>query len=150
MDTILVTGGSPSPRALYYFRPEAAAGEELFQPNGSLRIDCWCHTSGALPDDTVNIVGGSWNGSPIPSRTSDIFDPATETVVPGPNVAQSRHAPSGTSLDGNFYVCGNAKDIAGGKQCKVCDLALNNWQPIASSQFNHDYADLGKQSSWAE
>ncbi len=73
-----------------------------------------------------------------------MFDPATKTMVVGPNMAQARSNPSGTILDGKFYVCGNFADIAGGKKCEVYDPTLNNWQPIASSQFNHDSTDLGK------
>ncbi len=138
----MVSGGLSSPRELYYFRPEAAAGEELVQPSGSLSIDRSFHMSRLLPDDTVIIVGGT-----SPSPTSDIFDPASQTVVPGPNMTQSRYCPSGTSLDGRFYVCGHFPDDAVGKQCEVYDPALNNWQSIASSQFNHDTTNLGKQSS---
>ncbi len=143
LNTILVTGGYSSLRELYYFRPEAAAGQELVQLSSSLSIDRLRPTSGLLPDEEVIIVGG--NGG-FTSPTSDIFDHATETVVPGPNMTQSRYAPSGTSLDGKFYVCGNFYDPEGGKQCEVYDRALNNWQPIASSEFNHDCTDLGKQA----
>ncbi len=145
-DTILVTGGANSLKDLCYFRPEAAAGEELLQPNGSLIIDRKFHASGLLADGKVIIVGGS----DTPSPTSDIFNPSTETVAAGPDMAQTRFAPSGTSLDGKFYVCGhyNHVDTSNpvGKQCEVYDPALNNWQPIASPQFNHDATSLGKQA----
>ncbi len=139
----MITGGTSSPRELYYFRPEATAGEELVQPSGSLSIDRWNHASGRLPDGRMIIVGGTAGAT---SPTSDIFDPATETMVAGPNMAQARFAPSGTPLGDKFYVCGNTKQIAGGKQCEVYDPAVNSWLPIASSLFNHDKTDLGKQT----
>ncbi len=139
----MVTGGSLTRRELYYFRPEAAAGEEVVQPNCSLSIWRYWHTSGLLPDVRVIIVGGT---SGKPSPTSDIFDPSTETIVAGPNMTQARLAPSGTCLDGKFYVCGHYPDNAVGKQCEVYDPSLNNWRPIASSQFNHRWTDLGEQA----
>ncbi len=136
-------------KQLYYFKPEAASGEEFAEPSGSLSTDRSYHTSGLLSDGKVGIVGG--NDDQSASKKLDIFDPATETVVAGPNLAQSRSGPSGTSLDGKFYVCGhyNGNNDAGGKQCEVYDPALNSWQSIASAQFNHDYTDLGKQATSA-
>ncbi len=142
----MVTGGISSPREIYYFRPEAAAGEELVQLSGSLSMGRVRHRSGLLPDGTVVIVGGSWSSGPRPSPTSDIFDPVTESVVPGPNLNQARYAPSGTSMNGKFYVCGLYPNVTGGTQCEVYDPALNNWQPIASPQFNYNHIDLGKQT----
>ncbi len=134
-----------SPKELYYFRPEAAAGQELVQPNGNLSMDRRHHASGLLPDGKVIILAGCFSTSP----SSEIFDPSTGTVAVGPNMAQSRLAPSGASLGGKFYVCGNFRDVAGGKQCEVYDPTLNNWQSTASAQFNHDLTDLGKQIlSW--
>ncbi len=141
LNTILVTGGYSLRRRLTYFRPEAAAGGEFAEANCSLSIDRRRHASGLLPDDTVIIVGGYYHHS---SPTSDIFDPSTETVVPGPNMAQSRYAPAGTSLDGKFYVCGHYFGDAVGKRCEVYDPAVNSWQSIANAQFNHDRTDLGK------
>ncbi len=55
-----------------------------------------------------------------PSKHNSTSDgPATETVVPSPNMAQSRAAPSGTSLG------------------EVYDPALNSWQPV-QVQSRHD------------
>ncbi len=146
LDTILITGGYLSLRELYYFRPEAAAGTELVQLNASLTTDRRYHKSGLLSDGTVIIVGVWFGVTPSSAITSDIFDPATETVVAGLVMTQSRNCPSGASLGGKFYACGDRFDAAGGKQCEVYDPALNNWQPIASAQFNHDVTDLGKQA----
>ncbi len=139
----MITGGNPSPTELHYFRPDALAGNEFVQPSGSLSVTRLHHTSDLLPDGRVMTVGGSFVD---PSPTSDIFDPATETVIPGPNMTHARFGPSGTSLDGKIYVCGEHIDDVVGKQCEVYDAAANSWQPIADSQFNHDSTDLGKQS----
>ncbi len=145
LNTILVTGGSSSSRELWYFRPEAAAGQELVPLTCSLSFGRSLHTSGLLPDGKVIMVGGIGNN---PTPTSEIFDPVTETVVPGPNTSQGRFAPAGTSLGDKFYACGNRGNIPHGKTCDVYDPALNNWQLSASSsEYDHDQTDLGKQSS---
>ncbi len=142
----MISGGYESPRDLSYFRPDAPAEEEILQLNGSLNADRVYHTSGLLPNGRVIIVGGSYNNS---SPTSDILDLVTETVVAGPNMTQSRYAPSGTSLNSKFYVCGcyniyDATCVA--KQCEVYDPKSKDWQPIASSDFNHDTTDLGREA----
>ncbi len=144
MGTILVTGGTDSTRELYHFIPEAAAGQELVQLNGRLSMARVLHASGLLPNGTAIIVGGTYGN---PSQTSDIFDPSTKTIVPGPSMIQSRYAPSGTMLNGKFYVCGEYSNDAVGKKCEVYDPALNSWKPIASSEFNHGLTNLGMQSS---
>ncbi len=116
------------------------------QLSGSLTTDRRYHKSGLLPNGRVIIVGVFWGVNPSSAITSDIFDPATETVVAGPDMTRPRNCPSGASLGGKFYACGDDLDGVGGKQCEVYDPSLNSWQPIASAQFNHDVTDLGKQA----
>ena len=67
------------------------------------------HTATRLPDDTVLIAGGSAtnaNGSEL--DTTEIFDPSTDTFIPGATMAQRRrgHATVTASVDRAFVTGG--------------------------------------------
>jgi Bacterial Ig-like domain (group 3)/Kelch motif len=115
---VLIAGGTANGAAL--------ASLELFDPNsntfslvaGTLSSARENHAAALLPDGRVLIAGG-WDGTtvaPVPPATTatpnvlastDIFDPSTGTVAPGPALTSPRMSfTATTALDGNIAAIG--------------------------------------------
>ena len=115
---VLIAGGTANGAAL--------ASLELFDPNlntftlvtGTLSSPRENHAAALLPDGRVLILGG-WDGTtsaPVPPATtgnanilasSDVFDPTTGTVTPGPAMTTPRmNFTATTQLDGSVAAIG--------------------------------------------
>src|SRR5690348_221284 len=117
---VLIAGGSANGAAL--------ASVELFDPNsntfslvsGVLSSPRENHAAALLPDGRVLIAGG-WDGTtlaPVPPAStgaakvlasSDIFDPSTGAVAPGPPLTSPRmNFSATTALDGSVIAIGGS------------------------------------------
>jgi hypothetical protein len=107
---VLVAGGHDSTNDLSH--PTAG---ELFDPTtqtwattGSLATGRECHGAALLGDGRVLVATGSpdleWE---YDTPSVELYDPATGTFAPGPDLALPRHYPTATSLaDGRVLVAG--------------------------------------------
>ncbi|MAG55952.1 MAG: hypothetical protein CMJ83_06655 [Planctomycetes bacterium] len=90
-----------------------------------------------LPDGRVLIAGGG-GGSflvPIPSGTSNIYDPYTRTTNVGPTMTVARAFHTATTLDdGRVLLCGGVDAVAGTvtATCEIYDPATNSFAATAS------------------
>ncbi|MHC4779925.1 MAG: Kelch repeat-containing protein, partial [Planctomycetota bacterium] len=73
----------------------------LFRPVAGIMTEARIkHTMTLLDDATIFIAGGETSDSPVQaSSTSDIFDPATDTLAAGPNIS-ARYGHSAVKLRG--------------------------------------------------
>lgn len=104
----------------------SAAGSGSFSPTGSMSGPRLFHAAAPLQDGRVLVVGGSPDGSPLPGlATTEIYNPATGTFVPGPSMGTIRKGPVAAPLKNGLVL------VAGGKgpltSAQIYDPATNSF-----------------------
>ena len=85
------------------------------------------HAAAVLADGSVLIIGGSFGG-PVPTASTDIFNPATDSVVPGPDMNVARAGHSATILpNGNVLVAGGTDGINELSSVEIYDAATGKF-----------------------
>lgn len=97
-----------------------------FVATGPMRQPRWMHRSALMADGRVLIIGGSLesivgrmdDGMPLePTRSTEIYDPATGRFEPGPDMTDARVTPSVETLaDGSILVLGGFGTAPGSVQ----------------------------------
>src|SRR5436190_8999565 len=134
--TVLIAGGDNAgvaQNSLEVFDPTAGA---FTTATGALSSPRESHAGTVLQDGRVLIVGGYCSGSAQvcpngtgPLASSDIYDPSTGSVSPGPLMSTARQGLSATTqLDGKVFV-------AGGNNGSVDLASTEVYDPAAGGAF---------------
>ena len=101
------------------------------------------HTATLLPSGKVLVVGGrvfsvdGAAGSVVTTATTDIYDPASQTWTPGPELASPREQHTATTFANGVLVVGGVNDLRsdGGRQAVSSaefytpDASVGSWAP---------------------
>src|SRR5689334_17929300 len=90
------------------------------------------HISAVLKDRQVLIAGGQGvDPDGIPLSTTEIFDPASGKIIPGPSMKKARYGAACAILNDIPYVCGGLPSIKDYYSASCEKFESNNWQLIA-------------------
>ncbi|HEY6888158.1 MAG TPA: kelch repeat-containing protein [Solirubrobacter sp.] len=113
--------------------PSVAPG---FATSGLMNLTHAQHTATLLLDGRVLVTGG-WGETE--GRSAELYDPATDTWTPGPDMATPRvYATATRLLDGRVLVVGGVSPLDGTTSLGTSEIynpATNKWSPPASIQF---------------
>jgi Kelch motif/Galactose oxidase, central domain len=89
---VLLTGGESDSGEILRSAEIFDPATNQFQPTGKMRTPRVKHAGALLPDGKVLIIGGSdTRGFASRFTSTEIYDPATGTFLPGPNMNFGRH-----------------------------------------------------------
>ncbi len=105
---LLVSGGSAAGLLakvpMEYFNPDNSSQNGLIPAEGYIREE---HVMGVLPNGWVVIAGGKkWVQRAPGLMETEIFDPDSQRLVPGPKLPFHREGLGGAVVGGLFYICG--------------------------------------------
>ena len=123
---ILVIGGDGTNGSMEIYDPHNP--EENRELATRLLTPRSYHTSAVLEDGKVLIAGG-WDDHYNPLSSTEIFDPVSGKIEPGPPMGEKRVDAASAVLNGIVYVCGGGN----GSYLTSCEkFESNQWRPIAS------------------
>ena len=169
---VLVTGGIQAmPTTPTQLEPihQTVASTELYDPGSntwipgpSLATPRAAHAAITRPDGKVLLAGGiSWDPviilgwSPAVRRSTDLYDPFTNTIVPGPQMANARSLTDPVDLgNGRWLLAGGINGISiiplnpgnPTATAEIYDAGANTWTSVgamATARGNHKAWALG-------
>ncbi|MCA8944242.1 MAG: hypothetical protein KDB80_16875 [Planctomycetes bacterium] len=128
----------------------------LWEPGPTMSVPRAGHSAIELPDGRILLVGGVsyyffQPNVPIPQieTTTDIYDPASNTIMPGPPMSVGRGLFSVSDLGGGeFLVAGGlsnivllpSPDVLPTNSCEIFDSNTDTWRPAASMAVDRAFA----------
>ena len=124
---VLIAGGQngeETPRSAELFDPKT----ETFTPlSASLITGRMAHSDATLPDGRALLAGG-WNAAAkATTDTTELYDPKTQTLLPGPPLPDSAHDAALLAFPDGLVLFAGGKQVADGKERSPASGAV--WRP---------------------
>lgn len=144
---VLVTGGADIAGGVLRY----LASVEIYNPatgiwtaRASMRVGRLAHTATLLNDGTVLVAGGEARdptGVAAPVRSTEIYDPTSNTWMAGPDMLSTRRDHTAVLLtSGDVFIAGSSNDIDAGALAERYDPVAGEWvaaAPMALPRFGH-------------
>ena len=98
-----------------------------FEPAGALATARHKHDAIRLVDGRVLVIGGADRSDRVQYGTTEIYDPRTESVQPGPTMANRRYKIAGTSV---LLPSGQVLITSGARTAELLDLERGTFREI--------------------